>query len=72
MKGLVWNVRGFNYPLKQREVMAKISKLSVNFICFLETRVKQHKMQDIIKCRFPGWNCFNNCTDAYNGRIWFL
>ena len=72
MKILVWNVRGLNHPLKHKEVVARITKLSVNFVCLLETHVKQNKMQNIIKKSFPCWNSFNNYSNAYNDRIWVL
>ena len=72
MKCLVWNVRGFNHPLKQKAVIARIHKLHINFVCLLETRVKQNKVNGIVKNRFNGWNMFHNYSEAYNGRIWML
>ena len=72
MKCLVWNVREFNHPLKQKEVVARIKKLRINFVYLLETRVKQKKMKEIVKRMFPCWNMFHNYSEAYNGRIWIL
>ena len=54
MKLMIWNVRGLNHPLKQKEVVGRIKRLKVNIVCLLETRVKEHKMQTIVKNQFPG------------------
>ena len=53
-KMLVWNVRGFNDPLKQKEVIGRTRKLKTNFVYLLETRVKQHKIQNIVNKKFLG------------------
>ena len=57
MKLLVWNVRGFNHPLKQKEVVYRIRRLEVNLVCLLETRVKENKMKEIVDKWFPSWSC---------------
>ena len=72
MKILVWNVRGLNHPLKQKEVVGRIRRLNANLVCLLETRIKQNKMQNIFNRQFSGWKLLHNYTEAYNGRIWFL
>ena len=72
MKMLIWNVRGFNHPLKQREVVGRIKRLNINFACLLKTRVKQYKLQKIINQQFLGWKLFHNYSEVPNGRIWVL
>ena len=54
------------------QVKRKIVITSINLVCLLETKVKQHKMEEVIKRRFPCWNIFHNYFEAYNGRIWIL
>ena len=49
MKCLVWNVRGFNHPLKQKEVVARIKKLNINFACILVTRLNNIKCKILSK-----------------------
>ena len=71
MNCLVWNFRGFNHPLKQKEVVDRIKKLKINFVCLLETWVKQNNMHNIVKRMFPCWNIIHNYSEAYNGRIWY-
>ena len=72
MQILVWNVRGFNNPLKQREVVGRVRRLNVSIVCLLETRVKRLKMQKIVDKQFQGWKLYHNYSEALNGRIWLL
>ena len=72
MKIYVWNVRGLNHPLKQKEVVSRIYKMKVEVVCLLETRVKEHKMQGIVDKWFPGWSYLQNYSHAKNARIWML
>ena len=69
MNCIIWNVKGLNDHLKQMEVIARIRKLNINFTCLLGTQVKQNKIEDIIKMRFPGLSVLYNYSVAYNGRI---
>ena len=43
MKIIVWNVRGFNHPLKQKDVVGRIRKLNTDLVCLLKTKVKENK-----------------------------
>ena len=52
--------------------MSRIRRLKVDLVCLLETKVKEHKMREIIDKWFPGWKIFHNYTQAVNGRIWML
>ena len=72
MKILVWNVRGFNNPPKQMEVVGRIRRLNINVVCLLETRVRHNKMLKIFNNQFSSWKLHHNYNDAPNGRIWFL
>ncbi|XVE56052.1 hypothetical protein DITRI_Ditri03aG0206000 [Diplodiscus trichospermus] len=72
MKIIVWNVRGLNNPLKQKEIIGRIKKIKAGLVCLLETRVKQHKMQEIVDRHFPGWGIIHDYSLAPNGRIWML
>ena len=51
MNFIVWNVRGLNDPLKQKDIVGRIRSLNVQMVCLLETRVKENKSQklDILK-----------------------
>ena len=70
MNFIVWNVRGLNDPLKQKDIVGRIRSLKVQMVCLLETRVKENKSQSIIDRHFKGWKWIHNYREAYNGRIW--
>lgn len=72
MNIVAWNVRGINDPLKQKRVVDRVKFIKANFVCMLETRVKENKCQAIFDRHFKGWRMFNNYSYATNGRIWFL
>lgn len=48
MKWLIWNVRGLNKPLKQKEMDNYLRKNKVSLAELLETKVKTAKFQTII------------------------
>ena len=72
MSILIWNVRGFNDPRKQKGVVGRIRLLKVNIVCLLETRVNENKSQSIVDRHFQGWKVIHNYVSAINGRIWVL
>ena len=73
MNFLIWNVRGLNDPLKQKEVVGRVRELKINLVCLIETRVKENKMNAIISRHFQGWQMVHNYSEvAHNGRIWLL
>ncbi|KAK8617810.1 hypothetical protein V6N13_080715 [Hibiscus sabdariffa] len=72
MTMLVWNVRGFNDPLKQKRVLGIARKLDIEILGLLETRVQVSNAAYIVQNRFGGWMFFNNYLAAPNGRIWIL
>ncbi|MDV3166622.1 MAG: hypothetical protein Q8807_03105 ['Waltheria sp.' little leaf phytoplasma] len=65
-------MRGFNDPLKQKEIVKRIYKLKVDVVFLLETRVKYSKMGSIVERWFKGWSYLHNYDHAVNGRIWVL
>lgn len=71
-KLLVWNVRGFNRPLKQHEVRKMIVAYGLNIICLLETRVQKENSSAILSRMLSGWRWFSNYSSHRLGRIWIL
>lgn len=67
---LVWNIRGLNSPLKQREVKSLVKRLKISIFCLVETRVKEGNAEVIQKCIAPSWGFIHNYSRHYNGRIW--
>ena len=72
MTFLIWNVRGLNDHLKQKEVVNRIRNMKIQLVGLLETRVKEYNSQSIISKYFQGWKWAHNYSTAYNGRIWVL
>ena len=73
MNILIWNVRGLNDPLKQKEVVGRVRDLKINLVSLIETKVKENKINAIISKHFHGWQVAHNYSKvAYNGRIWLL
>jgi exonuclease III len=60
MKILIWNIRGLNKPLKQREIKKMVSRLNISIVCLVETRVKQDHVLKIRDDMLPGWEIFHN------------
>ncbi|MDV3166671.1 MAG: hypothetical protein Q8807_03390 ['Waltheria sp.' little leaf phytoplasma] len=72
MKVHTWNTRGFNDPIKQKEVVRRIRDLGVSMVCLVETRIKNSKMQSVLDRWFQGWEMLHNYAYAVNGRVWIL
>ncbi|XP_074300707.1 uncharacterized protein LOC141632011 [Silene latifolia] len=72
MKVASWNVRGFNNPIKQKEVSDFIWSNKVDIMAILETRVKKSKASKILKKTFSQWIGVCNYDKHYNSRIWVL
>ena len=73
MNIIVWNVRGLNDPIKQKAILGRIRDLQTNLVFLLETRVKEHNMQNIVSRHLQGWRILHNYfAEARNGRIWCL
>ena len=72
MNWLIWNIRGFNCPLKQKEVKVKVKKLNVNLVCLVETRVREEKTGEIMNSFLPGWKFCFSVSQHGLGRIWAM
>ncbi|XP_038992144.1 uncharacterized protein LOC120115525 [Hibiscus syriacus] len=67
-----WNIRGFNNPLKQKQVFTRMGKLKVDIICLMETRVRSVNVYKLVECYSSDWNCFTNHEYSDNGRLWIF
>ncbi|KAK9698289.1 hypothetical protein RND81_08G093800, partial [Saponaria officinalis] len=67
-----WNIRGFNKPVKQLEVLRFLKDHKLDILGLLETRVKKSKAERILRKQFKGYNSFCNYSTHHNGRIWVL
>ncbi|GAV90321.1 LOW QUALITY PROTEIN: Exo_endo_phos domain-containing protein/DUF4283 domain-containing protein, partial [Cephalotus follicularis] len=66
-----WNIRGFNDPIKQREVKSLILKHNVAFMGVLETRVRAANKDKVARKIGRGWKLIANHSSLL-GRIWIL
>ncbi|XP_059288638.1 uncharacterized protein LOC132041992 [Lycium ferocissimum] len=64
-----WNVRGLNGLNKQREVKLLCNELELGIMCFIETRIKVHKVGSVVEGMFGGWEYRSNHAAHYNGRL---
>ncbi|XP_039049890.1 uncharacterized protein LOC120190952 [Hibiscus syriacus] len=65
-------MRGFNNPLKQKQVFARLGKLNVDIICLMETRVRTINVCKLVECYSLDWDCFTNHECSDNGRLWIF
>lgn len=72
MKMLIWNVRGINKWLKQKELKKILSSLHIQIAGLVETKVKEHNVGKVLKHLAPGWLSFHNYEYANNGRVWAI
>lgn len=72
MNIVVWNVKGFNHPIKQKEIVNRLNTIKLTLVCLSETKVKRNKMFSIVQRRFENWKFLPNYDFAYNGHIWLL
>jgi hypothetical protein len=70
MKLVLWNIRGINNLLKQKEVRSFVRRVKVSLICLLETRVKVEKAEKIKENIVPGWGFLLNYDNHHLRRIW--
>ena len=61
LKLAAWNIRGMNDPLKQKELSTLVRVHSLNVVCILETRVRNHNRVRIFNSILPGWDLHHNC-----------
>ena len=67
-----WNIRGMNNSLKQHEVVDFFWKNKLDLFCILETRIKAHKFNSIVRRKFKNFNIIHNYNAHINGRIWII
>ncbi|XP_060190867.1 uncharacterized protein LOC132620191 [Lycium barbarum] len=72
MSWLVWNIRGTNKRLKQKELVTFIKENNVKLVGLVETRVKKNNVAFITDRIAPGWQAEYNYDYAVNGRLWVL
>lgn len=72
IKLLMWNVRGMNTSSRQREVAKSIAGRNASICILVETKIKIHKKEKVLRRTFGGWNCFDNYEWHEKGRIWVL
>lgn len=70
MRILVWNIGGFNKPLKQKELVKCVRRLNVSIICLVETRVREENVRKFKYGMFPNWKIIHNYSSHVLGRIW--
>ena len=56
----VWNIRGFNKPLKHNGVLDHIRENKVVIMGILETKLKHQRMKDIVLKKFSRWQILDN------------
>lgn len=72
MSGFCWNVRGLNKSSKHSVIRQWLQNSSVQFGCFLETRVKERKAMRVISVVANGWSFISNYEYHHLGRIWVV
>ena len=67
-----WNIRGLNKSLKQNGILNHVKKNKVAIMGILETKIRKHRMMEIVKNRFKSWEMANNFQHSPNGRIMII
>lgn len=70
MSGFFWNIRGLNKSNKQSVIQEWVRKNSFQFGCLIETKVKDSKVDKVMKRIFGDWNMVSNYEFSRLGRIW--
>lgn len=65
-----WNIRGFNRPNKQEDLLGFLRKTKIGLLAFVETKVKLSNEKKIAEKMFQGWGWCTNSTEERKGRIW--
>jgi len=65
-----WNIRGLNWPNKQKDVCSFLSINKVGMIGLLENNVKDKNVARVAGKSFPGWMWHHNFEHDAKGRIW--
>ncbi|GAV92398.1 LOW QUALITY PROTEIN: Exo_endo_phos domain-containing protein/DUF4283 domain-containing protein, partial [Cephalotus follicularis] len=68
-QGGAWNVRGFNDPSKHSEVRHFVCSNNISLIGILESRVKAHNLDNVVRCFNKNWMYTSNHGVSLSGRI---
>ncbi|XP_074293081.1 uncharacterized protein LOC141619991 [Silene latifolia] len=68
----IWNIRGFNKPIKHSAVLNFHRENKVDILGVLETRVKSNKARKVLRTSFNRYSAYCNYNKHNNGRIWLL
>lgn len=66
----VWNIRGLNSPIKQKEVKHLIVNNNLVLVAILETKFRDENIDKVTKFIFGEWVFTNNNDLNPKGRIW--
>lgn len=72
LKIIFWNIQGFNSLNKQQEVRRLPREEKPNIFILLETKVKEHNANELVRKCFGKWSCICNYEHHYNDRIWLF
>ena len=64
-----WNVRGINCPNKQEDLKTLLRQHNTGLVGFLETKVKEQHIAQVIRKVCPTWKWTHNATAEERGRI---
>lgn len=68
----IWNIRGLNYPAKQKAIRELIHHNKLAIIGIMESKVKEENIDRISRCSGSSMNVISNLDCHYNGRIMLL
>ena len=64
-----WNIGGLNKPLKQNGILNRVNKYKIDIMGILETKIRKHRMMEILRKKFSRWEMADNFHHSPNGRI---
>lgn len=65
----MWNVRGFNNPRKQKDVLGLIHENKVGLCGLVETKIQPKNARNVIQNMFNSWSVTSNFHTHKGGRI---
>lgn len=68
----VWNVRGMNASLKQRDVANFVHTNKVSLMGFVETKLTNSNILTCHKKFYSSWHTLDNCDLHPRGRLWII
>ena len=67
-----WNIRGLNKPLKQNGILNHVKKNKIVIMGILQTKIRKHRMMEIVRKKFRSWKITDNFHHSLNGRIMII